>query len=93
VQSGLVAFSRSRLKTSPAAPLTLHFLVTLFDKAFAFAIAAFLFRFACVFLHVVSNSKIHAYYQPMENAITQITRGWPKTPQALRVAAFVGFVF
>jgi hypothetical protein len=46
-------FSRSRLKTSPAAPLTLHFLVTLFDKTFAFAILAFHFRFACVLLHVL----------------------------------------
>jgi hypothetical protein len=51
----MVAFSRSRLKTSSAAPLTLHFLVTLFDKTFAFAILAFHFRFACILLHVFSN--------------------------------------
>jgi hypothetical protein len=46
----------TRVKTSPAAPLTLHFLVTLFDKAFAFAILAFHFRFACVLLHVLLKS-------------------------------------
>jgi hypothetical protein len=51
-----MAFSRSRLKTSPAAPLAFHFLVTLFDKAFALAILAFHFRFACVLLHVLSKS-------------------------------------
>jgi hypothetical protein len=44
--SGHVAFSRSRLEAGPAAPLTLHFLVALFDKTFAFAILAFHFRFA-----------------------------------------------
>jgi hypothetical protein len=51
-----VAFSQLRLKTSPAAPLTLHFLVTLFDKTFAFAILAFHFRFACVLLHILTKS-------------------------------------
>jgi hypothetical protein len=53
----MVAFSRSRLETSSAASLTLHFLVTLFDKTFAFAILAFHFRFACILLHVFSKSR------------------------------------
>jgi hypothetical protein len=54
-KSGYVAFSRLRLETSPAAPLTLHFLVTLFDKTFAFAILAFHFRLACVLLHIFTK--------------------------------------
>jgi hypothetical protein len=45
-QSGGVAFSRSGLESGSPAPLTLHFLVTLFDKTFAFAILAFYFRLA-----------------------------------------------
>jgi hypothetical protein len=49
-----LAFGLSRLETSPAAPLTLHFLVALFDKTFAFAILAFHLRFACILLHVLS---------------------------------------
>jgi hypothetical protein len=65
------AFSRSRLKTGPAAPLTLHFLVTLFEKTFAFAILAFHFPFACVLLHVLSKSNTDAYNQARENAIRQ----------------------
>jgi hypothetical protein len=56
-QADMVAFSRSRLKTSSAASLTLHFLVTPFDKTFAFAILAFHFRFACILLHVFSKSR------------------------------------
>ena len=54
------AISRSRLETSPVAPLTLHFLVALLEKTFAFAILAFHFRFAGVLLHVVSKSKTDA---------------------------------
>ena len=67
-----VAFSRSRLKTGPAAPLTLHFLVTLFEKTFAFAILAFHFPFARFLLHVLSKSDTDAYNQAGENAIRQI---------------------
>jgi hypothetical protein len=46
------AFSWSRLKAGSAAPLTLHLPVTHLEKAFAFAILAFLFPLACVLLHV-----------------------------------------
>jgi hypothetical protein len=67
-----VAFSRSRLKTSSAAPLTLHFLVTLFEKTFAFAILAFHFPFACVLLHALSKSNTDAYNLAKGNAIRQI---------------------
>jgi hypothetical protein len=48
-----VPFSRSRLKTGSAAPLTFHFLVAQFEKAFAFAIPAFLFLLACILVHIV----------------------------------------
>ena len=54
------SFSRSRLKTGPAAPLALNLLVTLFEKTFAFAILAFHFTFACVLLHVLSISSTDA---------------------------------
>jgi hypothetical protein len=73
--SAHVAFSRSRLKTGPAAPLTLHFLVALFEKTLAFAILAFLFPFACVLLHVLSKSNTNAYNQAGENTIRQIACG------------------
>jgi hypothetical protein len=43
---GRVVLSRSRLEAGSTAPLTFHFLVTLFDKTFAFAILAFHFRLA-----------------------------------------------
>jgi hypothetical protein len=46
----------SRLKTGPAASLTLNFLVTLFEKTFAFAILAFHFWLAGILLHVLSKS-------------------------------------
>jgi hypothetical protein len=49
-------FPDRRLKTGPGASLTLNFLVTLFEKTFAFAILAFHFRFACILLHVLSKS-------------------------------------
>jgi hypothetical protein len=76
--SGHVAFGRSRFKTGPAAPLTLHFLVTLFEKTFAFAILAFHFSFACVLLHVHSKSNTDAYNQVRENATQQIACSrWP----------------
>jgi hypothetical protein len=57
-----VQFNRSRFKTSPAAPLTLHFLITLFDKTFAFAILTFHFRFAGVLLHVLSKSNTDGWF-------------------------------
>jgi len=50
-----VAFSGSRLKTSSATSLTLHFLVALFEKTFAFAILTFHFLLACVLLHILSK--------------------------------------
>jgi hypothetical protein len=56
-EADMVVFSRSRLKTSSGASLTLHFLVALFDKTFAFAVLAFHFRFACILLHVFSKSR------------------------------------
>jgi hypothetical protein len=54
--NGRVAFDRSRLKTGPAASLTLNFLVTFFEKTFAFAILAFHFWLAGILLHVLSKS-------------------------------------
>jgi hypothetical protein len=42
---------RSRLKPSPAAALTLHFFVALFDKAFAFAVLALYFFLIRGFRH------------------------------------------
>jgi hypothetical protein len=48
-----------RLKSSPAAPLTLHFLVALFDKAIAFAI--FALGFLLDRLHGGSRLKADAY--------------------------------
>lgn len=44
----------SRLESGPAASLTLHFLIAVFEQTFAFAILAFRFRFARVLLHVFS---------------------------------------
>jgi hypothetical protein len=61
-----VDFSRSRLEAGAAAPLALHFLVTLFDKAFAFAILAFYLRFARILLHVCSDPVGIACRQPVE---------------------------
>jgi hypothetical protein len=46
----------SRLKSGPAASLTLNFLVTLFEKTFAFAILALHFWLAGILLHVLSKS-------------------------------------
>jgi len=68
-------FSPSRLKTSPATPLTLHFLVTLSDKTFAFAILAFQFRFACVLLHVLSNQSATNGNEPpcQRRPVTQVS--------------------
>jgi hypothetical protein len=40
------------LEAGPAASLALHLLVTLLEKALAFAVLAFRFRLACVFLHM-----------------------------------------
>jgi hypothetical protein len=54
--NGHVAFDISRLKTGPAASLTLNFLVTFFEKTFAFAILAFHFWLAGILLHVLSKS-------------------------------------
>jgi hypothetical protein len=54
------------IKTGPAAPLTFHFLVAQFEKAFA--IPAFLFPIACVLLHVLFKSNTDdAYYQAGKN--------------------------
>jgi hypothetical protein len=58
----------SRLKSGPAASLTLNFLVTLFEKTFAFAILASHFWLASILLHVLSKS----------NAV-----GWPTQTTAL----------
>jgi hypothetical protein len=61
-----VAFDCSRLKTRPAASLTLNFLATLFNKTFAFAILAFQFWFARVLLHI--RSKSYSGIQPSSGA-------------------------
>jgi hypothetical protein len=58
--AGNLRSPRSRFEAGPAAPLTLYFLVTLLEKAFAFAILAFHFPFAGVLLHVHSNSNTDA---------------------------------
>jgi hypothetical protein len=58
----------SRLKTGSAAPLTLHFLIALFDQTFAFAILAFFFPLACVLLHVLLRSNAdNPYHQAQPN--------------------------
>ena len=54
--NGHAAFDISRLKTGSAASLTLNFLVTFFEKTFAFAILAFHFWLAGILLHVLSKS-------------------------------------
>ncbi len=57
----------SQLKAGSTAPLALLLLVSDFEKAFAFAIFAFLFPLTCVLLHVLLKS---------------ITDGWPSMTAA-----------
>jgi hypothetical protein len=68
----------SRLETGAAAPLTLHFFVTFFEKAFTLAIRALYFALACDLLHVLTKSKPDGYSLAGENATQPLfTIAWP----------------